>query len=47
MLLCFEITYGRFLNNTANMIREAEENDKVLIPRKQIQVYIIREKSLN
>jgi hypothetical protein len=33
MIICFEILYGRYLNDTGEMFKEADENDEVFIPR--------------
>jgi hypothetical protein len=41
MIICFEITYGRYVKDSGVMFREAYENDKVLIPREQTPVHII------
>jgi hypothetical protein len=41
MIIRFEITYGRYLKDSAAMFGEADENDKILIPREQTPVHII------
>jgi hypothetical protein len=38
MIICFEITYGRYLNDTGEMFKEADENHEVFIPREKTQV---------
>jgi hypothetical protein len=42
MILCLEIIYGRYLNNIANMFREADEKHEVSIPRKSTPVHVIK-----
>jgi hypothetical protein len=32
MVICFEISYGRYLKDSAAMFKEADENNEVLIP---------------
>jgi hypothetical protein len=41
MIICFEITYGRYLKDSMVMFKEVDENDKVFIPQEQTPVYII------
>jgi hypothetical protein len=41
MIICFEITYGRYLKDSTAMFKEADENDKVLISREQTPVHIM------
>jgi hypothetical protein len=33
VVMCFEISYGRYLKDSAVMFKEADENKTVLIPR--------------
>jgi hypothetical protein len=32
MIMCFEITYGKFLNDTVNMFKEGDEKHEVATP---------------
>jgi hypothetical protein len=41
MIQCFEITYGRYLNDTGEMFKEANENNEVLIHREKTPTHII------
>jgi hypothetical protein len=41
MIQCFEITYGRYLSDTGEIFKEADENHKLLIPREITPVHII------
>jgi hypothetical protein len=47
MIQCFEITYGRYLNDTAAMFKEADENKTVLIPREKTPTYNITKTNLH
>jgi hypothetical protein len=40
MVTCFDISYGRYLNDTGEMFKEADEDDKVLIPREKTPMHI-------
>jgi hypothetical protein len=39
MIICFEITYGRYLKDSAVMFKEADEKNEVAIPRQKTPVY--------
>jgi hypothetical protein len=41
MVMCFEISYERYLKDSPPMFKEADENDEVLIPREQTPIRII------
>jgi hypothetical protein len=41
MIHCFEITYGRYLNDTGEIFEEADENHKLLILQQETPVHII------
>jgi hypothetical protein len=41
MIICFEITYGRYLNDTAKMFREAEEKQEVALHLQLTPVHVI------
>jgi hypothetical protein len=41
MIIYFEITYGRYLNNIAKMFREANEKHEVAIPRQSTLEHVI------
>jgi hypothetical protein len=38
MIICFEITYGRYLSDSAAMFKETDEKHEVGIPRQKIPV---------
>jgi hypothetical protein len=39
MIICFEITYGRYLKDSALMFKEADEKNEVAIPRQKTPVH--------
>jgi hypothetical protein len=39
MIICFEITYGRYLKDSATMFKEADEKNEVAIPRQITPVH--------
>jgi hypothetical protein len=39
MIICFEITFGRYLKDSALMFKEADEKNEVAIPRQQTPVH--------
>jgi hypothetical protein len=39
MIICFEITYGRYLKDSAAMFKEADEKHEISIPRQKTPVH--------
>jgi hypothetical protein len=39
MIICFEITYGRYLKDSAAMFKETDEKHEIAIPRQITPVY--------
>jgi hypothetical protein len=41
MIISFEITYGKYSNETSEMFKETDEKHEIIIPREQPPVHVI------